>query len=576
LRSSVSERRFVHMVHPLAIAVTNLPSGWRHLTLVEPPPAELPTAGPPSDELPAEHLDVDRPTPPRSERSHLRLVLTEDPEQATWFERRAEALLVRHGLTVALGPRDPRLADTIAGAVADAADAALDGHVPPRPDDPYDRLLSRDTSVVTAAPTEAPFGLPILDELPELAHLLTELRAIDDLTHRALDRIRSLAASGEVESTTGLSLSTWLSLVGRRTRSDARMLTSAAAALDRFPALAAACRDNALSWAQTRAITLATRGLPSHLDERADRGIGDAIAGVGNADPDTMLSAIRWALADGTAGQTAAAEAEASRTEYLAMQPRLDGTGGTIHGDLGAHAFATLDAALNLPAAQAPDAEDPQVEADVGSGRGVDARRRVGRLVELCEIALAGGTPGGRARPQLLLRAELSSLLDRAQIPATLLTTLFGGQLQLTAAAARQLLDARGADLRTTVIDEHGAVVGVGRRKRVAPDWLRDAVLAQHDTCSHPGCLRPARMAEIDHATPWHPHRPGDPRGRTDLDELGPCCSHHNRRKEADGWQVHQLADGRRRWTHLRTGVRTTTAPATWRPPPAPPDGELG
>lgn len=169
---------------------------------------------------------------------------------------------------------------------------------------------------------------------------------------------------------------------------------------------------------------------------------------------------------------------------------------------------------------------------------------------------------------QLLLRTDLATLLDREQCPASLLTTVLGGQVKLTAATARRLVEERGADLRTVVLDDLGAVVGVGRRTRIAPGWLSDATLALHDTCSHPGCLTAARRSETDHARPWHPVRPGDPAGRTDIDQLAPICGVHNRSKESDGWIVTQRADGIRRWHHPRSGVTTRTVPATWRPPP--------
>lgn len=95
--------------------------------------------------------------------------------------------------------------------------------------------------------------------------------------------------------------------------------------------------------------------------------------------------------------------------------------------------------------------------------------------------------------------------------------------MTLNSAAARRLIDERGAELRTVVLDDTGNVLGVGRRTSVAPGWLRDATLAIHDTCTEPGCLTAARACDLDHARPWQPTRPGDVPGRTDL--------HPNRRR---------------------------------------------
>lgn len=175
---------------------------------------------------------------------------------------------------------------------------------------------------------------------------------------------------------------------------------------------------------------------------------------------------------------------------------------------------------------------------------------------------------GGHLRPLLLLRANLASLLDRDQTPARLLTTSLGGHVRVTADTARRLIDERGADLRTVIIDDHGSIVGVGRRRRVPPGWLRETLAAVHDTGTAPGCDAAARGSDIDHALPWFPARPGDRLGRTDGDELGPLCRPDNRGKERDSWRAAQLADGSRRWTHERSGLATRTLPATWRPPP--------
>jgi hypothetical protein len=156
--------------------------------------------------------------------------------------------------------------------------------------------------------------------------------------------------------------------------------------------------------------------------------------------------------------------------------------------------------------------------------------------------------------------------------------------MYLNAAAARRLIDQRGADLRTTILDDTGQVVGIGRRHRVPPGWLTDGLLALHDTCSEPGCTTAALSCQTDHARPWHPARPGDLPGRTDVDNLAPLCTSANRTKETDGWTCTQTADGTRTWRHQRSGLTATTIPTGTRPrwlthvastdPPGDPPGE--
>jgi hypothetical protein len=168
---------------------------------------------------------------------------------------------------------------------------------------------------------------------------------------------------------------------------------------------------------------------------------------------------------------------------------------------------------------------------------------------------------------KLLLRCDYTDLLDATRTPLDLLTRLVGGSLRLTSAAARRLLDQRGVELRTIIVD-HGQVLGVGRASRVPPGWLRDATLAVHSTCTGPLCDRPALGADLDHARPWQPTHPHQLPGGTDVDNLGPLCAATNRAKERAGWRAHQHRDGRRTWTHPRTGLTITSLPTTWRPPP--------
>ncbi len=475
-------------------------------------------------------------------------------------------------------------------------------------------------------PELAPFGLPILNEVPDLADLLTRLRRVDRLVADCLGAIIWLEDTGLAEATTGVGLDAWISLVGRRTGADTRMLRTSVAVFRRVPSLRTAFDAGQVSWAQVRSIVLMVHRLPGYLDDRIDAAVAAGVRGAGGAQPDDVTRTIRWTLRSLEATEVAEQQRAAEREEYLAIQPRLDGSGGRFWGEAGPEALAVLDAAVNGDAG-APDGaarhgvagdRDEQAALSVTRSAG---KRRLDRLVSLLDSTLRGAGGGGagegstgngsahegsagegsagegsagegsagegsagegsahegsagpaaatRSRPQLILRTELSALLDREQVPAALLTTLLGGHVRVTAETARRLVEARGADLRSVILDDTGTVVGVGRRRRRAPGWLRDAQLALHDTCSEPTCSTAARVCESDHAEPWHPIRPGDTPGRTDIDQLAPLCRRSNAAKEREGWQVQQRPDGSRRWWHERSGLTTRTLPATWRPPPA-------
>ena len=459
---------------------------------------------------------------------------------------------------------------------------------------------------------QAPFGLPVLDELPQLAAVLHDLRQVDRLISQVIDGLLLLEDTSLAEAATGLGLDTWLTVVGRRTGADVRMLRTTAKVMRRVPSLHAAFQAGRISWAQVRSVVLTVRPLPRHLDDRIDEAVAYVLIGAAETEPDGLTRSIRWHLDALDPSETEREQQEASEQEYLAMQPRLDGTGGRFWGELGATNWALFDAAINTAlfddhtphttetteagasSCSDPDADDAAVR-DPDDLDAVDrhatprrirdvGRARITRLIDHLDSSMANrlapptagaqamSRPTGhavsgpmRSRMQLLLRIDLSTLLDRDQAPTSLLTTLLGGHVRVTAATARALLQQRGADLRTVIVDDVGAVVGVGRRARVAGDWLNDATLALHDTCSFPGCSIAARRSQTDHAHPWHPARRGDPPGRTDIDQLAPLCWAHNQTKESDGWSVTQRSDGTRRWRHHRTGLSTTTPPV--RPP---------
>jgi hypothetical protein len=104
---------------------------------------------------------------------------------------------------------------------------------------------------------------------------------------------------------------------------------------------------------------------------------------------------------------------------------------------------------------------------------------RAGRHLPQRRRRLGTGAGGGMSTT-LLLRADLDTLFGHDGLPAQLLHGLAGGRVHVDAATARRLADA-GTDTRLVILD-HGDVVGVGTKRRQPPGWLRDAILAVHDT----------------------------------------------------------------------------------------------
>jgi hypothetical protein len=449
---------------------------------------------------------------------------------------------------------------------------------------------------------QPPFGLPVLAEVPALAELLVELDRSDRAALAAVVKLARLLDDDAVPTATGVGIEQWIAIVVRHTRLDRRVLLRTARLLHRLPSLQQAAVRATVSWTQLRGLALLLRDTPGVLDRQLDALLARWLPHLEGSDPDLLLERVRRAITEWQA--ELAPEPEVPSSNQLYLQPRLDGTGGRVYGELDTLALAIVDestaptrAQLDHPggirgaradnlltrlAHTCPD-DDVHAVADGGSdGGGSDGGSEDGdddgesdaaRVDEPGAGVGGHGGAGVAALPavRLLLRCELADLLDATRTPVDLLTRLTGGSLRLTSAAARRLLETRGAQLRAVVIDD-GQVVGVGRTSRLPPGRLRDIALAVHDTCTAPLCNRPARSAELDHARPWHPTGPHQPGGRTDADNLGPLCATTNRDKERAGWHAHQHPDGRRRWTHTRSGLTLTTTPATWHPPDPDPD----
>ena len=450
--------------------------------------------------------------------------------------------------------------------------------------------------VESADDTGAPLGLPVLAELPELASVLARVREADRCLVDAVLTLRRLLADGSVEATTGVGIEHWLAATARMAGIDRRMLRRMCRLLERLPALADGAADGKVSFTQLRALTLELSGAsraPLAVDVRLDEWLAATIEELpDDTDPDVLVKQAARA-ADELAPEVLDLEAaDVSRYQRgLVIQPFLDGTGGTFQGVEDAAGLALLDAATapqraqldnvararadnlrarlvaghtrpSLPSTASTADTDGTGDADGTSAGGADLAEYVAHLGDEVDVAaLIEALPV----PQMLLRWEFDGLSNARRVPAEILTRLVGGRLRLTSEYARRLIEARGAEVRTVIVDD-GEVVGVGRASRVPPGWLREATLAIHETCTEPLCDRPALGADTDHATPWSPQGDGRPAGHTDLDNLGPLCARTNRDKRASGWTSHQTPRAGRTWRHERTGLSITTLPGTWRP----------
>lgn len=125
-------------------------------------------------------------------------------------------------------------------------------------------------------------------------------------------------------------------------------------------------------------------------------------------------------------------------------------------------------------------------------------------------------------------------------IPAAVLTELCQ---RLGTRLTRALVDARtGATVETSDVTYRP-----GAR-------LRRFVVTRDQHCRFPGCIRPARLDDVDHVVRW-------PDGTTTAANLQCLCRHHHRAKHEGGWAVSMTAQGVCTWTSP-SGRRYITRPA--------------
>ncbi|MBE1877816.1 HNH endonuclease signature motif containing protein [Myceligenerans pegani] len=160
-------------------------------------------------------------------------------------------------------------------------------------------------------------------------------------------------------------------------------------------------------------------------------------------------------------------------------------------------------------------------------------------------------------------------------------------------AAARIAAD--GTWRRLLTDPASGVLTDYSTRAYTPGATLRAAVTARDETCTFPGCHRPARSGgrttvDLDHIQPFdpdHPDRPGTP-GQTRAANLHALCRKHHNLKTHGGWHVtRDPGTGVTRWT-APTGARTDVRPTITDPairyaltrgmtlaaPPAPPTAD--
>lgn len=305
----------------------------------------------------------------------------------------------------------------------------------------------------------------------------------------------------------------WVSTRLRVRHSLAAQLVAVAQRIIDLPVLRERFASGVLSLDQVDAISrMATADTEEHL-------IAEAI-GLTNAALDLKARRAR--------GITAEEERSVWERRRLVRQWNLDESELKFHGRLPGAEGRVLDEAIDSRV----DAMGPNSETglfDPVQTRSADA------LVELA--ATDGGS--GSGPPQITVFSDQEALVTETEGSA---------ELDNTAPLSNKTLQRLACDATIRFVVRDGEmVVGIGRKSRKIPGWLRELVTYRDGgQCQHPGC-RNTRWLQVHHIIPWTLGGP------TDLDNLILLCGVHHRLVHEHNWHItgppHKRVFRRPDWT---------------------------
>jgi hypothetical protein len=167
-------------------------------------------------------------------------------------------------------------------------------------------------------------------------------------------------------------------------------------------------------------------------------------------------------------------------------------------------------------------------------------QRRADALVDLGVAALHDPLlPKAQGmRPSIQITVALSTLLGTDEQPGEL-----ASHGPIPASVARRLAADESGTWRRLVTDPvTGQLLDYGQDTYRPPKDLAEFVIARDQTCTFPGCERPARRCDLDHQTPYNKG------GSTSSQNMGPLCERHHIGKHEAGWTPTRDEDGSTSW----------------------------
>ncbi|MGH8872302.1 MAG: DUF222 domain-containing protein [Acidimicrobiia bacterium] len=250
------------------------------------------------------------------------------------------------------------------------------------------------------------------------------------------------------------------------------------------------------------------------------------------ATPDTEEALIEDCLGLSTAALDRAArranpprsedEREAWRVRWLSIQYTLDGIRGRMNAELPGAEMALVESEIRAGADRMP----PNPETGVFDP--YPARMADG-LVELCSTT---GDEGSAAPTQIVVHADLEALTSDPE--TTGVAEIQGGPVIANETARRLSCD----PILECTVHGHAKTLGIGRRSRLIPAWLRRQLWYRDGGCRFPGCPHKGWL-HAHHKQHWADG------GSTDLCNLILLCGYHHRFLHEHGWSIEDDADGK-------------------------------
>ena len=203
------------------------------------------------------------------------------------------------------------------------------------------------------------------------------------------------------------------------------------------------------------------------------------------------------------------------RERWLSIQYSLDGIRAHMNADLPGMEMSLVETAIRERADQIP----PNPESGIFDPY---PQRMADGLVEL---ATTTGDEGGSAPTQIIVHADLDALTSDPE--TTGVAEIEGGPVIANETARRLSCD----PILQCAVYDHKKVLGIGRRSRLIPAWLRRQLWHRDGGCRWPGCPFKGWL-HAHHKTHWADGGP------TDLDNLILLCGYHHRFLHEHGWTI--------------------------------------